>query len=196
MSRFRQLIAAFWIFVAIMLLWQFYTYNQALNNPAHPTQEHFYFLHTNGAAGTAPTQPIRDGAYVEQTQYTVKEDDPTPGNFTVYVTLKNTGNAKAVAVQIHVRPFRGMRLGDEDAGNSPLHIIKDNDPTAQIGDWLSFPDLAPGESSTQSTTFLDKPGATPVIPGVTPNGIPGHPQEKLAPEIVFDTEKSKPASAH
>jgi hypothetical protein len=195
MSRFRQLVVAFWIFIGIMLLWQFYTYNQAMNKPPdHPAQTQFFFIHSTADSAAAPAQPVRDGAYVEQTGYTVKNDDPAPGSFTVYVTLKNTGNAKAVGVQIHVRPFRGMRLGDEDAGNSQLRIVDDNDPVARIGDWVSFPDMAPGESSTQTTTFLNTPGATPVIPGVTPTGVPGQPTQKLVPQIVFDTEKTKPAA--
>jgi hypothetical protein len=192
MSRTRKLIIAFWIFIVIMLLWQFYTYNQGLTQEAidHPQQEHFYFFHTNAAPVNAAEQ-VHHGAYVEQTHYTVENNVPANGSFTVHVTLKNEGDAKAVGVQVRVRPYRGMRLGDEDVGNSPLRILDDNDPLSQFGQWVSFSDLAPGESSTQSVIFLSQGTAIPVVPGVSATGVPGQPMEKLTPEITFATEKAK-----
>jgi hypothetical protein len=192
MSRTRKLIIAFWIFIVIMLLWQFYTYNQGLTQAAidHPQQEHFWFTNSV-AAPAAPTQPHANGPDVEQTGYSVEENTPTSVSFTVHVTLKNVGNAKAVGVQVRVRPYRGMRLGDEDVGNSPLRILPEDDPLSQFGQWVSFPDLAPGESSTQSVIFLNQDNATPVVLGVSTTGIPGQPQEKLTPEIIFEPEKAK-----
>ena len=192
MTPTKKLIFAFWVFIVIMLLWQFYSYNQSLKQQAidHPTQTQFFFLHTN-APPVAATPVPKNGPDVQQVRYTVENNAPSDGNFTVHVTLKNVGNAKAVSVQIHIRPYRGMRLGDEDVGNSPLRILPDDDPLSQYGDWLTFPDLAPGESSTQSVIFLDHQGATPVVPGKSDLGIPGHPMEKITPEIIFDAEKSK-----
>jgi hypothetical protein len=193
MSLTRKLIIAFWIFIVIMLLWQFYSYDQGLKQAAidHPQQDHFFFFNTNTAAASAPVQPQINGPDIEQTAYSVEEQTPSSVTFTVHVTLKNLGNAKAVGIQIHVRPFRGMRLGDEDVGNSPLSILPEDDPRSQFGQWVSFPDLAPGESSTQSVIFLNQDNATPVIPGVSATGVPGQAQEKLKPEIIFSAEKAQ-----
>jgi hypothetical protein len=189
----QKLIIAFWIFVLIMLIWQFYSYNQRVTQDAinHPQQQHFWFTNSLGGpvAPVAPT--VQNGADVEQTGYTLEDNVPANGSFTIHVTLKNVGNAKATGVQIHVRPYRGMRLGDEDAGNSVLRILPEDDPLSQFGDWVDFPDLAPGESSTQSVSFLHQGNATPVIPGQTPTGVPGQKPQKLKPEIVFSSEKAK-----
>jgi len=192
MTRTKKLIIAFWVFIVVMLLWQFYSYNESLKQQAidHPTQTQFFFIHTN-APPVAAVPGHKNGPDVQQVSYTVENNAPSDGNFTVHVTLKNVGNAKAVSVQIHIRPYRGMRLGDEDVGNSPLRILPEDDPLSQYGDWLNFPDLAPGESSTQSVIFLNHQGATPVVPGKSDVGIPGQPMEKLTPEIIFDTDKSK-----
>jgi len=185
-------IIAFWVFIVCMLLWQFYSYDQGLHQQAleHPQQTRFFFFHTNSAQVVAP--PVqKEGPDVQQVGYTVESNAPAVGSFTVHVTLKNMGKAKAAGVQIHVRPYRGMRLGDEDVGNSPLRILPEDDPLSQYGEWVSFPDLAPGESSSQSVVFLDHQGATPVVMGVSDTGIPGQPMEKITPEIIFGPEKSK-----
>jgi hypothetical protein len=191
MTPTRKLIFAFWVFIVIMLLWQFYSYNESLKQQAidHPTQTQFIFIHTNAPpAAAAPVQ--KNGPDVRQVGYTVESNAPSDGNFTIHVTLKNVGTAKAVSVQIHIRPYRGMRLGDEDVG-SHLSILPEDDPLSQYGTWITFPDLAPGESSTQSVVFLDHQGATPVVPGKSDLGVPGQPMEKLTPEITFDAEKSR-----
>jgi hypothetical protein len=88
-----------------------------------------------------------------------------------------------------------MRLGNEDAGNSPLHILPEDDPLSQYGAWVSFPDLAPGESNTQTVSFLDRAGAKPVVLGKSDTGIPGQPMEQLTPEIIFKSESPDPGSS-
>ena len=179
MTPIRKLIVAFWIFIVCMLLWQFYDYNQGLKEAAveHPQQEHFWFTNSVATAPAAPAQPKRDGPDVQQTGYSVEDNAPSAGSFTCHVTLKNKGNAKAVAVQVSVRPYRGITRGDEDVGHTDMSILSDSDPISQFGQWVSFPDLAPGESSTQSVIFLSR---TDVRPGANPN-----------PEIQFQTEKAK-----
>jgi hypothetical protein len=192
MTRTTKLIIAFWVFIVCMLIWQFYDYNKGLDQAAidHPEQTHFYFFHTN-AAPVAPTPAQVNGADVQQTHYAIENNVPANGNFTIHVTLKNVGNAKALGVQVHVRPYRGMRLGDEDVGNSTLRILPDDDPLSQYGEWVPFPDLAPGESNTQSVIFLSHQGATPVVPGSSDMGIPGQPMEVIKPEITFATVKTQ-----
>jgi hypothetical protein len=180
MSRTRKLIIAFWIFIGCMLLWQFYTYDRGLTQAAieHPQQKQFWFTNSVAAAPAAPTQPAHDGADVEQTGFSVEDNTPGTGSFTCHVTLKNRGNAKAVGVQVSVRPYRGISRGDEDVGHTPTGIVSDSDPISQLGQWVTFPDLAPGESSTRSVIFI---GRTDVRPGTNPK-----------PEILFQTEKAKP----
>jgi len=178
MTPIRKLIVAFWIFIACMLLWQFYTYNQGLKDAAtHPQQEHFFFFHTNTVAAAAPAPVARDGADVEQTGFSVRDNTPGAGSFTCQVTLKNVGNAKATGVQISVRPYRGISLGDEDVGHTTPGVLSDSDPISQIGEWVTFADLAPGESSTRNVVFLSRGD---VKPGTNPN-----------PDITFQSEKAR-----
>ena len=179
MTPTRKLIIAFWVFIVGMLLWQFYDYDQGFKQAAidHPQQEHFWFTNSV-AAPAAPTQAHRDGADVRQTGFSVTDNAPGAGSFTCHVTLKNEGNAKAVGIQVSVRPYRGITRGDEDVGHTDMSILSDDDPISQFGQWVSFPDLAPGESNTQDVIFI---GRTDVRPGTNPN-----------PEIQFQTEKAKP----
>jgi hypothetical protein len=193
MTRMQKLIIAFWIFIAIMLVWEIYSYNAGLNQEAaaHPQQQHFWFTNSTAAPAPPPPPVVHDGADVEQTKYIVEDNAPANGSFTIHVTLKNTGNEKATSVQVHVRPYRGMRLGDEDVGNSPMSTLPEDDPLSQYGEWLDFPDLKPGESSTESVSFIHQSNAEPVIPGVSATGVPGQAPVKLKPEIVFASEKAK-----
>jgi len=181
MTLIRKLIIAFWIFIGCALLWQFYTYNQGLKEAAitHPQQEHFYFFNTNTAASpAAPIRPKREGADVQQIRFLVEDNAPATGSFTCHVTLKNVGNAKAVGIQVSVRPYRGIIRGDEDMGHTDMSTLSDTDPISQFGQWVTFPDLAPGQSSTQSVIFISRSDARP---GTNPN-----------PDILFQTEKAKP----
>jgi len=181
MTVTRKLIIAFWIFIGIVLAWQFYSYNQGMTQAAtdHPKQEHFYFYHSNAVAATAaPAQPEHGKAAVRQVAFRVQPNTPGAGNFTCSVTLKNSGDAKAVNVEVHVRPFKGVTLGDEDVGHSSLQPLSDSDPTSKIGQWVTFPDIPPGESRTATAIFINQQG---VNPGANPS-----------PEIVFQSEKPKP----
>jgi hypothetical protein len=161
-----------------MLLWQFYLYNHKLStpDPAHPQQEHFFFYQPKLNAGVAAAAPVvTDGPNVVQTGFTVQDNTPTSQNFTCKVTLKNVGKAKAVGVQVHVRPYRGQPVGDVDMGRTVLTPVSDDSAIAQFGQWLEFPDLTPGESSTQTVVFVKQVGGNY---GTNPS-----------PEIFFEVEK-------
>jgi hypothetical protein len=161
-----------------MLVWQFYTYNQGMTQEAvdHPKQEHFFFFHTNAmAAANAPTDARHSGAFVHQVRFTVHNDTPSRGSFTCEVTLKNDGDAAATNVEVHVRPFKGSMLGDEDM--TVYKPLPDNDPTSQMGQWVTFPDIAPGQSAMQAVVFLNQGG---LKPGSNPD-----------PEVVFESVKPK-----
>jgi hypothetical protein len=172
----RKLIISFWVFIGIMLAWQFYTYNQSLNQEAveHPQQEHFFFYNTS-----APAMQV-NGPNVKQIGYWVEKSTPAQGMLTSHVVLKNVGTAKAVALQVMVRPYRGITIGDADNGMSTAHQLPESDPLSQMGQWIAFPDLAPDESSTQTVVFVARPDFEP---GSNPT-----------PEISF-TKEQAPAEA-
>ena len=177
MTTTRKLIWAFWIFIIGMLLWQFYNYNQGMTQDAieHPKPEHYFFPHKTAAAATAPTEVHHSGAFVHQVGFVTRKDTPAPGNFTCEVTLKNDGDAKATDVEVHVRPFKGIMLGDED--ETALKPLPDSDPASQLGQWVTFPDIAPGQSASETVIFLNHGVLTP---GSNPD-----------PEIVFESAKPK-----
>jgi hypothetical protein len=184
MTPIRKLIFAFWIFVAIMLLWQFYTYNQGLTEDAraHPRQEHFWFTNSVASPAAPVSSAHRDGADIQQTNFVVQNNTPGPGNFTCLVTLKNVGNAKGVDIQISVRPYRGVSNEDPDVGHQAIIVLSDDDQISQYNAWVTFPNLAPGESSMQSVVFLSR---NDFKPGTNPN-----------PQIMFETENAAAPTAH
>jgi len=179
MTTTRKVIIAFWIFIVVMLVWNFYSYNRGLTQQAadHPTPDHYFFFHTNAPAVSAGQ--FHNGADIEQTAFVVQPNTPATGSFTCLVTVKNIGNAKATGIQVCIRPYRGVSTVDIDVGGNRGGTISDDDPIAQISDWLSFPDLAPGESSTQSDVFFARPE---IHPGMNPK-----------PKILFETAKPAPA---
>ena len=181
MSWTQRFIWAFWIFIAIMVVWEAYDYNEKLAkpDPAHPTQDHYFFYmpKAGGDQNAAGATTGQAGPFVEQTNFTVEDNTPSTVSFTCHVTLKNTGKAKAVAVSVQVRPYRGTLLHDGDSGDSRNSdaTVPDASPLGQVSQWVTVPDLAPGESSTQSVVFMKQ--------GTHEYGT--NPQA----EIVFEPEK-------
>jgi len=184
MTRTRWLITLFWLFIGGMLLWQFSSYNQHLDQDAieHPQQQHFFFYPTNQASGvTVEPTAVVDGPNVQQERYWTEDKTPTPNNFVAHFILKNVGNAKAVSIQIMIRPYSGTTVGDEDNGHSQTHILSDSDPLSQLGQVVDVPDLAPGEeSAVQNVTFFKQGGA--------PLGSNPH------PAITFQRDQASPAA--
>jgi hypothetical protein len=177
MSWTRRLIWVFWIFVISMLLWQAYQYNQRLSapDPQHPTDAHYFFYQPNPHANAAAAPAVADGPDVEQTAFSVEDNTPTSSNFTCSVTLKNKGKAKAINVQVRVRPYRGQPVGDLDTGRADLRPVDENSALSQFGQWVEFPDLAPGESSTQTVMFVKQ--------------VDGNYGNNPSPEVMFSPEK-------
>jgi hypothetical protein len=176
MTPTRWVIVFFWIFVGAMIIKSILDSEAAHHQAAidHPQQKQFFFTPPPGKVAPAAVNPNAD---VRQIGYTIQDNTPGAGSFTYQVTLKNVGSRKATAIQIHVRPFRGAINGDEDVGHATaLKPLQDSDPMSQYGSWITFPDLAPGESSTQSAIFMDRPN---LLPGKNPN-----------PEITFETVKN------
>jgi hypothetical protein len=181
MSITRKLVICFWVFVAAMLLWQFYTYNESMRQAAleHPQQTSFWYTNAVVHPNAPVAQVHHDGAEVVQSAYSAALDTPTQGNVTCKVTLKNVGNATATGIQINVRPYRGGSTFDEDVGQSKVIVLTDDDPRSRYGEWLDFPDLKPGESSTQTASFMMQGSFKP--------------GKNLNPDIVFKSvDKAKP----
>jgi hypothetical protein len=180
MSRTRWLILLFWVVVIGGLIKGGYDFDSNLQSKAaaHPTQDETFFTPLPGQAPALPAAAAADEANVQQVAFTVQDDTPGAGSFTCEVTLKNQGNEKARNIQVHVRPFKGVRVGSDDVGHNPLMVLSDTDPLSQLGDWLAFPDLAPGESSTKSIVFTSHAG---LEPGLNPK-----------PEIEFTSAKAQP----
>jgi len=183
----QWLYVAFWVLVGSMLFWQFHTYNRKLDKAvadAGPRQEHFYFINAAQTNTTVanPNPTIKpDGADVKQVSFSFQNNVPNPGSITCHVALKNEGNMKATDIQIQVFPFRGALVGTEDDNNDPLHAIPDSDPAAQYNQWISFPDLEPGQTMTKDAVFLGRPGMTPA--------------DNARPKITFHTVKPQPVPA-
>jgi hypothetical protein len=173
-------ITVFWVFIATMLIWEFFSYNKNFSQvqAARPQDTHFFFYNTNvDAKPAAASKPAVAGPDVEQTAFTTENNVPSPGNFTAHITLKNLGTAKAVDVQIMVRPYRGIMVQSGEMSDQGNKYLDDGDPLAQYGQYVSFPDLAPGESATVDAVFLSHPN---VDPGNNPK-----------PEIDFGTDKAQ-----
>jgi hypothetical protein len=179
MTPTRWLIVAFWIFIPCMLIWQAYTseVNSERELAAHPKQEHFFF----DAPDTKPTvDPNAFAAKVLQVGFSIT-NNPMQSNFIAHVTLKNMGNAKATGIQVWVRPYRGVSVGGSRNGDGAgARQLPDDDPISLMGQWVSFPDLAPDESYTYDVTFISRDD---VKPGANPK-----------PQIVFESEKPQPPS--
>jgi len=155
MSWTRRFIWAFWICLGVLICWNLYSCNDKIEKTAaaQAKPDHYFFYqptHTDAVAATA----VHESAYVEQTKFTVEDNTPSESAFTCHVTLKNTGQTKATSVEVCVRPFRGTLDGSEDNGPNVNKPLADDSPRAQINQWVAFPDLAPGESSTQSVVFV------------------------------------------
>ena len=168
MNWWRTLTVAFWIFVGVMLAWQAYNFNNKVEVASKHNPEKHYFYNPGAVQPAAPKAPAPD---VRKVDYKVIHDSPQPGDFTVEFTVKNVGNVAATAVMADIRPYRGILLGDSDNGHAHgapsaessrgVAPISDTDPAAQLGKWVTIPDLAPGQSSTNSVVFIDQPDKTP-----------------------------------
>jgi hypothetical protein len=154
MTPVRWLIVLFWVFVIFMLLKGCYD-----TEASRAHQEELRQAPPPVSAAPAPPPAPTAPAKVVQTSCMIEVDTP-PGSFTCEVTVKNVGGEKATGVEVHVRPFRGSRRGLVDIGpmGPPLN---ENDPLSLMGTWIAFPDLAPGESSTQTATFPSQPNIMP-----------------------------------
>jgi hypothetical protein len=160
MTTTRWLILLFWVVVFGMLLKQCHDTDMARQQAvqSHPAQTHFFF--TPPPPPPAAPPPPSQGADVHQIKFEVQENTPGPGSFTCLVTVQNLGRARAKNVQVRVNPYYGGHKDDEGGRINDTRLSA-NDPAFQVGTWVGFPDLDPGETSTRSATFLAEPHVEP-----------------------------------
>jgi hypothetical protein len=177
MTPTRWLIVLFWVVVIALLLHECMQEDAARvqQGNAEKKRQYFFVPPISQANPTPPPAPPIMAADVRQVSFITKVNTPGAGSFTCYVTVRNQGLLKATSIRVHVRPYRGAGVGSIDIGPAKFHILKETDPLSQYGTWLSFPDLKPGESATQSAVFFDHPN---IKAGFNPN-----------PEIIFETAK-------
>jgi hypothetical protein len=176
MTPTRWLIVLFWVLVGFVLLKQCADSGRKIAQEAGTAPPRQYFFVAPPATKSLPGPAVPSpNADVHQVGFTWKDNTPGQGLYTCQVTLRNDGTKPATGVSVHVRPYRGTMYGTNGEGHVGYRLLKDTDILSQYGSWVSFPDLKPGESSTQSAVFLDQPNATP---GYNPN-----------PEIDFGTAK-------
>jgi len=182
----RILFILFWLFIGIMLIRSLFENNNRLEKEAEaqPPQGPVFFYpwkKTQALPTAVPPQLVipATGPYVIQERYWVEDNTPTPDYFAAHFILRNVGHAKAVNIQIMVRPYRLVRVGDEDNGHSHPHVLRDDDSISLFGQTVAVSDLAPGqESDVQSITFFKRQG----VPfGINP-----------FPDITFSGEKANP----
>ena len=175
----RWLIISFWVFVGGMLAWQAYNYeiNSEKESAARPAPQHFFFDPAMDQKPAAADPNLHE-ADIRQTKYSITQD-PVTKFLNCQIVLTNKGNAKAVGVQVFLRPYHGGIIdGARNGDGGPSRPLSDLDPVALMGQSLEAPDLAPGESCTLSATFMSRPGVSPA--------------SNPKPQITFLTEKAKP----
>lgn len=178
MSTKNTLIFIFWAFVLSMLGYQMvqeYLKGQAAHASYVARQVVTPPQATSPAAtlSSTPPPPISPDADVRQIGYSVKGHSPT--QFEAIITLKNVGGGTAAGVQIFVRPFRG---GDNSKNPGMDSTTPEDSPDSQYGEWVSFPDLAPGQEATQPFDFNARPEH-----GISPGGNDD-------PKIIWVTKKN------
>ena len=107
----------------------------------------------------APPPPAR--ADVVEQAWVVNRD--VPGMVTIQLTLKNRGGATARGVQAFIAPYLGAIPGSDGINMRAKSISTTADsPLGQIGQWVSYGDIAAGQTATSSAQFAAQPGVDPV----------------------------------
>jgi hypothetical protein len=156
MTTTRWLIAAFW--VAMFLVGAFYLVQSLLAPPPPPVPEKHWFpppLPGSVPPAASPNADVRLAAYV-------MKKVPNSSTFNVDVTVKNVGLKKATDIQVKIQPYNGtMDTSTTQHGPDEIPDLPKGDPMATVFQWVTFPDLPPGQSSTQTLTFSMRDDAEP-----------------------------------
>ena len=156
MTTTRWLIVAFW--AVMFLIGAFYVVESVMKPPPPPVPEKHWFpppLPGSVPSAASANADVRLAAYV-------LKPVPNSSTFTVDVTVKNVGQKKATGVQVKVQPYVGtMDTNKAEPGPDEIPDQPGGDPMATVVQWVTFPDLPPGQTSTQTLTFSMRGDATP-----------------------------------
>lgn len=167
MTPTRKLIVGFWVALLLIGAWKFYGYNHTMTSTPPAPEKHWFLP----APGSAPAKaPVAD---VRMTRY-ARRISSSGTFFTADVTVQNFGQRKATGVQARVQPYVGNR-GTNPAAPGPAGIpsFPNGDPMTNIYQWVSFPDLAPGATATQTITLPMRSDADPA--------------QSFKPHVIFQT---------
>jgi hypothetical protein len=146
MTPTRWAIAAFWTILIVMGAY-YAIYYAMLPAPAPVPEQHWF-----PPAPGAPPPPVAD-ADIHLTHY-VAHITPGSAEFSVDVTVQNVGAKKATGVQVTVHPYVGnMDVDKSQNGPDEIPNQMGGDPMRFVTQNLSYPDLDPGQSATQSFTL-------------------------------------------
>lgn len=168
----RWLIVAFWAFVIIMCGKSFYDYNSSLDKQATAQVEQHAFAPP--LPGAQPPAAPSQNADVRQVSY-IPTETPMSSQFTAMLTIKNFGGKTATNIQVRVQPYITSVDSSKQVGPDEILNPSTTDQMANVFQWVEFPDLAPGQTATQTLTFPLRPDAEP--------------RTRFEPKITFDTVK-------
>jgi hypothetical protein len=156
MTPTRWAIAAFWTILIVVGAY-YAIYYALLPAPPPPPEQHFLPPSFPGSTAAAPPAE----AQVKLTHY-VAHITPGSAEFSVDVTVKNIGGKKAAGVQVTVHPYLGT-MDTDKTQNGPDENANQmgGDPMRNVLQNLSFPDLDPGQSATQTFTLPLRSDAQP-----------------------------------
>ena len=157
MTTTRWMIAAFWAVMIVIGLT--YAVESILAPPPKVVPEKHWFPAPLPSANAASSA----SADVRMTHYI--ESSAGISTFNVEVTLKNFGRKKATGVQIKIFPYT---VGSDTNVEPHVHGPDEMPLTHGQGDilqtafqYITFPDIAPGDSSTQTVSLPNRSDADP-----------------------------------
>ena len=168
MTTTRWIITAFW--AVMILVGLTYAIESILAPPPPVAPEKHWFP----APLPSSTTTTSAGADVRMTHYI--ESNAGISLFNVAVTLKNFGQKKATGVQIKIFPYTiGRDMDPNVHGPDEMPVTHGQGDILQTASQdITFPDIAPGDSSTQTVSLP-----------MRSDGDPSDSQPK--PEIQFST---------
>jgi hypothetical protein len=169
MTPTRWLITGFWIVILVLGVKAFYDFNSKVSaTPAVPEQHWF----PPGMPGSEPAAKP-NVADVRLIHY-VPHVAPGAMSFTADVVVQNFGMKKATGIQVRVQPYVGNTENSKTApGPDEIPNLSGGDPMVNVFQWVDFPDLAPGATSTQTITLSRRSDADPA--------------QSFKPQVVFQT---------
>jgi hypothetical protein len=148
MTNTRWAVVAFWVVMMLIGVYSIFDYTAKPAPPPVP-EKHWF---PPPLPGSVPARRSPD-ALVKLTHY-LAHIKPGATSFDVDVIVQNVGSKKATGVVVLVHPYVGTRDTDKKAiGPDEIPMQQGGDPLAAVTQTLTYPDLKPGETGTQSFTL-------------------------------------------